>query len=180
MKKKLLFLLSVITFAACDTASVDIDNQDYIFDGRGGVKCKVNGKLLKPSLVISPGANSVWIGLSDYYYSDTNRMYISFSNKGKSPDFIYQSVDIEVTDISRTVSMVGNIYNLGNEPNQGKYTNNVPTITDYKTNNIYQGKLEILHHDVENYIIGGTFEFDAINEKGEIVEIREGEFDLTY
>ncbi|WP_291725637.1 DUF6252 family protein [Bernardetia sp.] len=180
MKKELLFLLLLITFTACDMASVDLDNRNYVFDGRGGVKCKVNGKLLKPSPVISPGANSIWFGLSYPQFDSTDYMHLSFSNRGKSPDFIYQSVGMVVTGISRTSSMVGNIYNLGNEPNQGEYTNNIPTITDYKTNNIHQGTLKILYHDIENNIMGGKFEFDAVNEEGKVVEIREGEFDLTY
>jgi hypothetical protein len=33
---------------------------------------------------------------------------------------------------------------------------------------------------LENRILGGTFEYNAIDENGVIVEIREGEFDMKY
>ncbi len=42
MKNKLIFILSILTFISCDTASVDLDDENYIFDGRGGAKCEVN------------------------------------------------------------------------------------------------------------------------------------------
>ncbi|MBP1841745.1 hypothetical protein [Formosa algae] len=177
MKKKLIFILSILIFISCDTASVDLDDENYVFDGRGGVKCKVNDNLLKPSVVTSPGARSVWFSLAEY--DDLNRMYLSFSNRGQSPDFIDQFVTIEITGISTTTSMVGNIYNLGDEPNQGEYSIDTASSV-YKTNEIYFGTLEILYHDIDNFILGGRFEFDAVNEDGEIIEIREGEFDLKY
>jgi hypothetical protein len=42
------------------------------------------------------------------------------------------------------------------------------------------GELTITHLDETNQIISGTFWFDAINNEGEIVEIREGRFDMPY
>lgn len=179
MKKRLILILSLFTLMACDTASVDLDDENYVFDGKGGVKCEVNGRLLKPSLVTSPGAASVWFNLVDDDYYDINRLRLTFHNSGKSPDFISQYVTLEVTDISRTTSMVGTIYDLGDAPNQGEYTIDSDS-PFYKTNTSYVGTLEILYHDIDKYILGGTFEFDAVNEDGEVIEIRKGEFDLKY
>jgi len=179
MKNTIILILLMFTLISCDTASVDLENENYVFDGRGGVKCEVNGNLLKPSLVTNPGASSVWFSLVDDEYYDINALRLSFRNRGKTPDFINQFVTIEVTDVSTTTSMVGNIYNLGNEPNQGEY--NIDTASSvFKTNDIYFGTLEILYHDIDNYILSGRFEFDAVNEDGEVIEIREGEFDLKY
>ena len=48
------------------------------------------------------------------------------------------------------------------------------------TNLIKTGELKITRIDLQNSIISGTFWFDAINEAGEIVEIREGRFDWNY
>ncbi len=48
------------------------------------------------------------------------------------------------------------------------------------TNLIYTGELTIKRNDLSNSIISGTFWFNAINEEGEIVEIREGRFDCNY
>jgi hypothetical protein len=179
MKKKVIFVLSILTLISCETASVDLDNENYVFDGRGGVKCKVNGSLLKPSVVVNPGSTSVWFSVVDDEYYDINALHLKYRNRGQSPDFIDQSVTIEVTDVSTTTSMVGNIYDLGIQPNQGQYSIDT-TSSVYKTNDIYFGTLEILYHDINEYILGGRFEFDAVNEDGEVIEIREGEFDLEY
>jgi len=40
--------------------------------------------------------------------------------------------------------------------------------------------LIITHHDFDNAVLSGTFWFDAINSEGEIVEVREGRFDVKY
>ncbi|VVV01345.1 MULTISPECIES: hypothetical protein [Mesonia] len=34
--------------------------------------------------------------------------------------------------------------------------------------------------DFENHIVSGTFWFDAINEEGKVLEIREGRFDTLF
>jgi len=34
--------------------------------------------------------------------------------------------------------------------------------------------------DVENNIVSGTFWFDAVNDPREIVEVREGRFDMRF
>lgn len=177
MKKKLIVILSILTFISCDTASVNLNDVNYVFNGRGGVKCLVNGNLLKPSLVTSPGATSAWFSVVDEEYYDVNALHLSFRNRGQSPYFIDQFLTLKVTDVSTTSSMVGNIFDLGEEPNQGEYSiaNAV-----YKTNNIYSGTLQILYHDIDNNILAGSFEFDAINEDGDVIEIRGGQFDLKY
>ncbi|TXD81050.1 hypothetical protein ESY86_19460 [Subsaximicrobium wynnwilliamsii] len=50
----------------------------------------------------------------------------------------------------------------------------------FYTNNSLLGELTITRIDLSNSIISGNFWFDAINEAGEIVEIREGRFDYEY
>lgn len=52
--------------------------------------------------------------------------------------------------------------------------------TSYYTQNGYTGELTITHLDETNRIVSGTFWFDAVNEDGEVVEVREGRFDVTY
>jgi hypothetical protein len=42
------------------------------------------------------------------------------------------------------------------------------------------GELKITKIDVSKSIVSGTFWFDAVNSKGEKVEIREGRFDWNY
>jgi hypothetical protein len=50
----------------------------------------------------------------------------------------------------------------------------------FYTNSIKTGELIITRLDLQNSIISGTFWFDAINNSGEIVEIRQGRFDMRY
>ena len=53
-------------------------------------------------------------------------------------------------------------------------------ISSYNTNTQNTGELTITHLDEQNRILSGTFWFDAVNEDGEVVEVREGRFDVTY
>ena len=54
-------------------------------------------------------------------------------------------------------------------------------INEYVTNGkIHTGELWIKKFDPVRQIVAGTFWFDAINQKGEKVEVREGRFDLYF
>ena len=53
----------------------------------------------------------------------------------------------------------------------------IPTVT--KTRVIAQNQ-QIVRVDKEKNIISGTFWFDAVNEQGKKVEIREGRFDMVF
>jgi len=55
-----------------------------------------------------------------------------------------------------------------------------PSPLFHQTTPHIKGELLITHHDFDNAILSGTFWFDAINSEGEIVEIREGRFDVQY
>jgi hypothetical protein len=50
----------------------------------------------------------------------------------------------------------------------------------YLTNDIEKGQLIFKKLDEVNQIVSGTFWFDAKNANGQIVQIREGRFDLPY
>ena len=50
----------------------------------------------------------------------------------------------------------------------------------YLTNSINRGQLIIKKFDTVNQIVSGTFWFDAKNSNNEIVQIREGRFDLPF
>ena len=52
---------------------------------------------------------------------------------------------------------------------------------DYRVDSLHRGTIKILRADVDSpYIIAGTFEFDAVNDSGEVVHITEGRFDHRY
>lgn len=50
----------------------------------------------------------------------------------------------------------------------------------YTTNSNVTGELNISHFDPVNNIVSGTFWFDAINQDGKIIQVREGRFDLKF
>jgi len=50
----------------------------------------------------------------------------------------------------------------------------------YSTTSQNKGEIKITHFNITNRVISGTFSFDAINKKGEIKQIREGRFDVTF
>jgi hypothetical protein len=179
MKKKLILLLSLITLISCDVASVDVSDDNYVFDGRGGIKCKANGELLKPK--VSFNGTGAAAELDFISWDNENYMSIYFRDGGESPDFISQWIRMKIVDINPESVQVGNIYALENElnSNYGKYRINSADY-NYSTDEQNTGELEIVFHDLENRILGGTFEYNAVNEDGVIVEIREGEFDMKY
>ncbi|MGC6432330.1 MAG: hypothetical protein ACON5F_14895 [Jejuia sp.] len=179
MKFKLILILCLIGLTSCDEASVDTDDPNYVYDGRGGIKCKVNGKLIKPKVSFS----GTGLAADVEFISWNNEEYLSirFRNGGESPDFISQSIRIKIINVIPESVQVGDIYTLENEEfsNYGKYSFGGRDF-NFATNDQNIGQLKILFHDLENRILGGTFEYDAIDENGVIVEIREGEFDMKY
>lgn len=42
------------------------------------------------------------------------------------------------------------------------------------------GRINILRLDTINYIIAGTFYFDAVNKEGDTIKVTDGRFDLKY
>jgi len=50
----------------------------------------------------------------------------------------------------------------------------------YETNEINRGELTITKFDTINQIVSGRFWFDAKNDNGQIVQVREGRFDMPY
>ena len=62
----------------------------------------------------------------------------------------------------------------------GQYYLSSILTNNFYTNTIKTGELKITRIDLSNSIISGTFWFDAINASGEIVQIRQGRFDMQY
>ncbi len=81
----------------------------------------------------------------------------------------------------------GETYLLNTEfidnPSSAQYFINTippPSPFYYSTNATVTGELTITNHDATNAILSGTFWFDAINSEGDIIEVREGRFDMEY
>lgn len=65
----------------------------------------------------------------------------------------------------------------------GTFIINAPNAPDpnyYTTNSTVTGELKITYHNYNQAILSGTFWFDSINSNGDIVQVREGRFDMHY
>lgn len=85
-----------------------------------------------------------------------------------------------------SISLSVGIFSLTKFNSSGKYYGGYSEITflnpgnNFYTNEIQTGQLTIKKFDTINQIVSGTFWFDAKNSNDQIVQIREGRFDLPY
>ena len=101
---------------------------------------------------------------------------------------VLSSINLEVSFIQLSTNQIVLLNkNFGDDYNftggGGIYCNSISIIsgtTYYLTTSTVTGELTITHLDEANQIISGTFWFDAVNNDGEIVEVREGRFDMPY
>ena len=174
MKKKLMVILLILSFISCDTASVDLNNSNYVFDGRGGVKCDVNGVERKPSIVTSPGPGSSQLKYENYMGEDF--ITLRFHTRDENNTFL--AVRMVIKGLNPYVSNLKGMTVALNDYSIGMYSIN--TQIDYSTNHEYVGEFEIIYHDQNKRILAGRFWYDAVNSVNEIKEIRNGQFDMRY
>ncbi|WP_040282757.1 hypothetical protein [Psychroserpens damuponensis] len=175
MKKYFLLFLIINLFISCSQNEIDIDDS-YSFNGRGGIKCEVDGVLLKPSTAIIYGNASL---NSDSTLEGIPFMSLSFHNSNQSTGLGFQVIRILLNDVDSRDDLTGLIFELKNEENGESYGEySVGGFGDGATNDVYVGELEVIYHDVDERILGGTFWYDVVNTNGEIREIRNGEFDM--
>jgi hypothetical protein len=85
MKFKLIFILYLIGLTSCEISWVDSDDPNYVYDGRGGIKCKANGELLIPK--VSFNGTRAAAELQFISWNNENFMSVYFRDGGQSPDF---------------------------------------------------------------------------------------------
>ena len=92
-----------------------------------------------------------------------------------SAEYIYIYVYDTSLEENKTYSLgEGNI--AGSKSGEYRF----PISNIYSTTSDVNGELIITNHNFNNATMSGTFWFDAINDNGEKVEIREGRFDMEY
>ena len=151
MKSNLIFLLSIVTFIACDTASVNLDDKNYAFDGRGGVKCEVDGVELIPRVVTSPNSGSSELNFDSYMGEDF--LTLRFNNRDKNNAFLAVKIAIKNFNPNET-DLTGMIIDLHNN-STGMYSIN--TQIEYSTNLEYIGEFKIVNHDQSERILSSRF-----------------------
>ena len=179
MKKLLLIFAIAFLFFGCDKDMFQGSDQlpDATQIGAKTVGCLVNGK------VLIPHKEGIGSPVNCFYQNDENGDYY----------FTMAFSDMRGTgNLSTSVQTYKIILNSDNSYQLDKNTNNGSDFTGgcgsyltsvdniYKTNEIYKGELKVTKFDLTKGIISGTFWFDAVNDKGEKVEIREGRFDWGF
>jgi hypothetical protein len=177
MKNIILILITLFCLTSCTQNDVEISDQ-YVYNGLGGIKCEVDGVLLKPSTAI------LYTNAELRFDSDSNNikfMSINFHNSNTSTGLGFQFVMVKIMNVNSNTDLKGNVYSLKDEINNESFGNYIKNDFEnkYKTNNIVNGELTVLYHDVQKRKVGGIFWFDAINNEGVIVKVRNGQFDLT-
>ena len=179
MKNLILILLTALTLSCCDKDDKPIAEIDKLppatQTGTNKIGCLVNGQALLPK--------GVGITYNCFYQhlADGKHFVLGFSNT--TNDILKSiAIGIHLTELNQ-----GQIYqlttNLGSNvvSKYGTYliSTNQGGI-DYNTTNLNVGEIKITKLDSNKQIISGTFWFDAINQNGEKVEVREGRFDMIY
>ena len=140
--------------------------------------CLVDGNAFLPKgTLFSPP-------LKQAYYQYVNGAYhfsIGITNKINNTEFV-KDIHLSAHELNleektykfglvNTPGIFGGSYSVYHLYDNG-------TIDEYSTDPILQGEISINNFDSVNYIISGTFWFDAINKDGKMVEVREGRFDM--
>lgn len=177
MKNLLFLLVTLLSLSCCDKDGQIFAGKDQLppatQTGANTVGCLVNGKVFLPHQqgILSPVNCFYQFVNGDYYFT------MAFGDM--------RGTGIEDVNIftSKINLQDGQTYllNQGYGPDIGGGAEYYTDLNNkFNTNLINIGELKITRIDVSKSIVSGTFWFDAINSKGEKVEIREGRFDWNY
>jgi hypothetical protein len=178
-----LVLLTLFSSMQCEKNVAEINKLPAITQtGEGTFGCLVDGVALLPkgSLLSGPKLQCNYSYLSDathegYYF------LLAASDKNSYSDGIH-GIMLRATKVELQTKK----YMLDSEQGvEGKLSGvfqifSEGTINEYSTNQIYTGELTITRFDNADQIVSGTFWFDAINNDGKVVQVREGRFDANF
>lgn len=171
MKNLLLLLVTIFTLNSCESDNnkpkTELEKLPPATQtGRNTAGCLVNGQAM-----IRKGFSSKF----NCFYQDQLNFSLGYS-------MVINNVNkhINVTSLNQQFTE-GQTYQLKEDSpgsKWGRYAIDASII--YTTTDIVTGELKITHHNYNKAIISGTFWFDAVNQYGEKVEVREGRFDAHY
>ena len=138
-------------------------------EGKGVLGCLVNGEIFVAQGGFFGGVDDLSISVS------RNQLGLGCSAYGDDTEVdgnlnIYLSQNFDVYS-DKTFPLISDSRQTGRFLAENG--------TEYRTGqDKYEGEFTITKLDTVNYIIAGTFWFDAVSDNGEVVEIREGRFDI--
>lgn len=172
LMKNLLKYLSILPFClllACDKNEIKLPPATE--EGKGILGCLVNGEVF-----VAQGG-FIW-GINDLTIS-VSRDQLSMRGAAYGDDTeVVGSLSIHLSENfdaygDKTTALVNSLTQRG----RFRSDNNIEYLTGQDK---FTGEFTITKLDTVNYIIAGTFWFDAVSEDGEVVEIRQGRFDIDY
>jgi hypothetical protein len=170
----LLLLLIILSMNSCSKK----DNCDNPVDclppatqtGEGTIGCLINGEVFKPGGSQFSGPTQQ----ANYNTTFEGELYfslIAINNKSN------KAIGINISGIEINQ---GDTYSLKYDEQTSKLVIYDSGFGIYETGRNLPGEIKFTKFDDINGIVSGTFWFDAINEEGEVAEIREGRFDMKY
>ncbi len=145
--------------------------------GANKVGCLLNGKAFLPSGTNPTGGNP-----NPYcaYYHDA--FVLSFSIVRNENNTSMEGTESIAIHSSNVILEESKTYSLKINDQRAGYliTKRSPKSDRYDTTEEQVGEFHITKLDKEKNIISGTFWFDAVNEQGKKVEIRDGRFDMVF
>lgn len=178
-----LLLLVVLFSTSCkkkDVAPID-QLPALTTEGKNTFGCLVNGEVFKPKGSMFAGPK-----LECFYQFVDGEYHFGLSASMDEKE----SCELYVIYVFNDGSAIeeGKTYKLKTRTESssasGMYTAANSQCKDpaivYETNELADGELKIIHFELEKQIVSGTFWFDAVNDKGEKVEVREGRFDMQF
>jgi hypothetical protein len=169
LKPLLAIAFSLVLLTSCQKAKTKLtDLPPATQEGKNTFGCVIDGKafIAQYNLFTKSAVDSQY-GYIDYNVSTTDHYFRVFGSDTKDKG-LYMRIYANKLDIKG-----GGIYPIQNKQDSGAYAEYEPSIIYTSTT----GELKITRFDLANSIASGTFWFDAENDKGEKVEVRDGRFD---
>ena len=188
LKLNVFLLLLILNTVSCKKKpSADpIDNLPPITqEGKNTFGCLINGEVFVPKkkrrAIMASLPHQCYYQFIRNDYSPIQGYFfgLSASDFDRQPKY---SLNINTSNKAITVGE----FDLGPAGVEGTA---IGQFWKYPENNMYmlyniqpksKGKLIITKFDQINQIVSGTFWFDAVNDQGEKVEVREGRFDMEF
>ena len=180
MKNLILILITSLSLSCCskDENKTPLEQLPAATQtGANTAGCLVDGQVLLPR------GQKIQNGpvLSSFYQKLNGKYYFGLGIDDNSGNNL-KGIGINSDNITLEVNK---LYILGEDLNDdtqiyifGYFINY--DIGFFKTTKLITGELKITHLDTTNFIISGTFWFDAVGANGNIVKVTDGRFDLHY
>ncbi len=162
----------LISFVACNKGADHQELPPYTETGANTFGCTVNGELFTPQ----GKALSMYRPLDCDYSIYRDTPHFSIAARDYQND---KAIDIGMNGIWINGDTIVHFAGLRVGSLSAGYESKA--LGQCETEDSLPGELHIKHFDTVNYIVSGTFWFDARNpETNEIVRVRDGRFDLKY